>query len=257
MLKGNLWFPFTNPGFSALLGGIYWLLGYWLIASRVTWPPRPDVAIIVFLLLIAGFVSYTGYQERWRLRALLLTAVHAAAHFAALLLLAWLFRSVNFDRFGLEPIGWAQFVLLAPEMIVVGGAVAGFIFGVNLLLTCRYADMNHNDAFSAMRLDSHRNFLRLRIKSDELKVYPIGVDSVPRRDQWRDNPHPGAGTTEPLFVPEDGSLRPRLIEGPVVIDARKVPPAAETIDPPVADTSRKPDGAQASEQEFARREGQS
>jgi hypothetical protein len=32
---------------------------------------------------------------------------------------------------------------------------------------------NHNDAFSSIRLDSHRNFLRLRIKGDDVSIYPV------------------------------------------------------------------------------------
>jgi hypothetical protein len=61
-------------------------------------------------------------------------------------------------------------------MGVVGGAVAGLIFGINLMLTCRYADINHNDAFSAMRLNSYRNFLRLRILGNQVTAYAIGMD---------------------------------------------------------------------------------
>lgn len=48
-------------------------------------------------------------------------------------------------------------------------------------------NLNHNDAFSAMRLDSHRNFLRLRIKDDAVMIYPIGLDCVPWRNAWRRN----------------------------------------------------------------------
>jgi hypothetical protein len=56
----------------------------------------------------------------------------------------------------------------------------GALFGIYLYASSRWWNLNHNDAFSAMRLDSHRNFPRLRIKDDAVTIYPIGLDRVPR-----------------------------------------------------------------------------
>ena len=70
-----------------------------------------------------------------------------------------------------------------------------------------------------MRLDSHRNFLRLRIKDDELTFYPIGLDRVPRRHEWRFNTE-RAGTPPPVYVPVS-PLTPHLIESPIAFAAGK------------------------------------
>jgi hypothetical protein len=52
-------------------------------------------------------------------------------------------------------------------------------FGLNLLITCRWFDMNHNDAFSAMRLDSYRHFLRMRFRPNgEIAIFPLGLDEA-------------------------------------------------------------------------------
>ena len=62
------------------------------------------------------------------------------------------------------------------------------IFGWNLFITCRKFGMNHNDAFSAMKLDSHRHFLRICIDGDTVTVFPIKLAKVPGRKGWRYNP---------------------------------------------------------------------
>ncbi len=79
--------------------------------------------------------------------------------------------------FSLSAIGpwWAWFFEFAALMVPLGGLVAGFIFGTNLYLTCAYADMNHNDAFGALRLDLYRHFLRLKIIGNQITVYPVGL----------------------------------------------------------------------------------
>ena len=108
--------------------------------------------------------------------------------------------------------------------------LAGFIFGLNLLVTCMWFDMNHNDAFSAMRLFDYRHFLRIRIVGDQITVYPIGIERVPRRNEWRDNPAAAADPTAPYFIPSDDMV-PHLIEQPIVISGWQVPPTTEVKTP--------------------------
>jgi len=71
----------------------------------------------------------------------------------------------------------------------------------------------------AMRFDSYRHVLRLRVTDDELRIYPLGLDEAPRRNDWELNPKGGASQNEPVVVPKT-ALQPRLIEGPIVIRAR-------------------------------------
>jgi hypothetical protein len=100
-------------------------------------------------------------------------------------------------------------------MIVFGGLVAGALFGIYLYASSRWWNQNHNDAYSAMRLDSHRNFLRIRVQNDTLTIYPIGLDRVPKRHEWRMNTA-RIGSPPPAYVPIS-PLAPRLIEGPILI----------------------------------------
>ena len=104
-------------------------------------------------------------------------------------------------------------------MILIGGMIAAEIFGIYLYVSSGWLDLNHNDAFSSMRRNSHRNFVRMRIKDDEVTLYPVGLTRIPARSEWRPN-ESKIGTPAPAFVPADG-LRPHLIESSVTIRARR------------------------------------
>ena len=123
-------------------------------------------------------------------------------------------------RIYLDVVYWPRlsFLLFAAEMIVGGGLIAGALFGLYLYASSRWWNQNHNDAFSAMRLDSHRHFLRMRIQDDAVAVYPVGLDKAPRRNAWRMNVA-RTGAPPPAYVPAS-PLTPRLIEGPIVIRIR-------------------------------------
>ncbi len=122
-------------------------------------------------------------------------------------------------------------------MVPTGATIGGFIFGVYLLLTCRFFDMNHNDAFSAMRLDANRHFLRIRIKDDALTIYPVAVDSVPARNGWQLNPDSAPPAS--VFAP-CSKLRLRLTEGrPIEIRAERVRSVQEVAKPKAEDEAVK------------------
>jgi hypothetical protein len=226
LLNKNVAFVFKNPGFSFFLGGIYGAL-----ALALTALPRWDVALLVFLALFGGFFAYTGYQERFDIRIALLSCAHALVHLGAVLIASWWLLLLGGYLWPIDQWHWlAWFVFVAVLSIGVGGPAAGTIFGLYLLATCRWFGINHNDAFSAMKLDSHRHFLRIRIQGDTLEVYPVAVDRVPARHEWRENPQRKLDPTASVFVPPD-TMVPRLIEGPIVIQGRFTPSTQEMKDP--------------------------
>jgi hypothetical protein len=80
------------------------------------------------------------------------------------------------------------------------------------------ARMHAEDAFAALRIRHYKNFLRLKIEPDKLTIFPLGIDRIPKPDDWlnaptdRDNPLPH----NPKLI----AVRPidvRLIEDPIVI----------------------------------------
>jgi hypothetical protein len=225
LLNGDFRFPFSNFGFSATLGGMYAIIAYLL--SLV---PRIDLAVILFLVALApGFVGYSLYQESVasKFKIVLLSLLHSSAHYAALLALLYIAICIDGQLWNFRDLGpwWAWLLELGVFMILVGGLLAGLIFGTNLFLTCKFFDMNHNDAFSAMRLDSFRHFLRLKIVGDQITIFPIGLDRVPTRGEWKDNPQTTSDPTASYFVPPD-NFKICLIEDPIVISGHQT---AQTI----------------------------
>jgi hypothetical protein len=206
MLKGNFKFVAHNPGFAVLLGGFYWLLG--LLSARLWW----DGLYVTLIVLFIGFWAYTKRQEGRSLKVLALSAINAIVHSIAVIVLALAFSKINTGYLDLAAWPRLSFLLFAVEMIVFGGLIAGALFGLYLYASSRWWNQNHNDAFSAMRLDSHRNFLRIRIQNNEVTIYPVGLDRVPKRREWRMNTM-RAGSPPPAYVPIS-PLAPRLIEGP-------------------------------------------
>lgn len=223
LLRGNLFFFKMNPGLAAVMGVIYWILAL----ALTTWP-RVDAYIIAFLALAAGLIGYTGYQEGWTKKVFIANTIHAAAHFAAVAGLTWLSGVINTELLGLQGFWpWVGATLL--EIVPSGGIIGGFIFGIYLLVTCRFLDMSHNDAFSAMRLDSYRHFLRIRIKDNSLTIFPVCLDSVPTRSGWQlnQNNRPPAS----VFV-ASVPLEPHLIEGgPIEIQGEAVKAVDEVAQP--------------------------
>jgi hypothetical protein len=69
-----------------------------------------------------------------------------------------------------------------------------------------------------MKLDSHRHFLRLRIIGDTVTVFPIKIDKVPDRNQWKDNRKRETDKSTSVFRPEP-AMRAKLIEDPIEIIA--------------------------------------
>jgi hypothetical protein len=221
MLAGNFGFPFYNPSFGLVLGALYWLLG--LLALHFPC----DGAVAACVLLALGFWGYTKKQEGGGAKVAVVSTVNGFVHGFALIALAHLFEAFNPGI--LDAAQWPRlaFALFAAEMVCIGGMIAAEIFGIYLYFSSGWLDLNHNDAFSSMRRNSHRHFVRMRIKDDEVTLYPVGLDEIPERSQWQPN-SAKVGKPPPEFVPTD-PLRPHFIEPPVMIRASRVTktPAAQ------------------------------
>jgi hypothetical protein len=221
MLRGDLGFFEKNVGFSYTLG-----IAYWLFAFVLTSLWRIDVAIIEYLLLFSGFYFYELYQEgKFEWGTVVSNLAHAALHFAAIVGLSQLalwFYPIVFPPVQAHWFWWALALL---PIVPMGAHIAGFIFGLNLYVTCRFFGRSNNDAFSAMKLDSHRHFIRIEIDGDKLTLYPIAVDKVPTRAAWRSNPN--RSPEAPSVFVADPPLKYRLIEEPIVIWGAHAPSTKE------------------------------
>jgi len=151
---------------------------------------------------------------RWSAK-LALGTVHTAAHLTALLAtnsvlgIGYNFFAESHNLFVKVP-GVALYTVL---MVIIGGFLGALVFGIYWALTSLLFGM-HQDSFSALGIRHYKNFLRMKFEPDRLTIYPIALDKVPGRYGWeaRDK---GAGGS--LINPKK-KLKPRLIEGPIVIE---------------------------------------
>ena len=112
--------------------------------------------------------------------------------------------------------------LLYPlEMIVLGGLVGGFIWGLYWVLTGLFGKMHTEDAFAALAIKNHKNFLRMRFDPEKLTIYPIGLDKVPSKRGWTNAPKQGSSFVNQPRLVASPPLQPELIEEPIVIYASR------------------------------------
>jgi hypothetical protein len=225
LLAGNRNFSRNNPELPWALAGLYLAFSF---ALTFAW--RLDVGIGIFLILFGGLSFYSWYQEGTR-KVLIPALIHTVAHMAVILAMAGL--AVWVGSYFPVTRGWHWFfwlAALAALAFTIGRWLAGHIFGWNLLISCRDFDIAHNDAFSAMKLDSHRHFLRIRILGDTLMVYPVKLEKVPARTAWRLNPRRAQDASASVFV-ADPPLKPELIERPIPINARAAPTTSDVKTP--------------------------
>ena len=70
---------------------------------------------------------------------------------------------------------------LIVAIAIVGGVLSATIFGVYLLISLNLFNRHWNEAFSSLRIQDYKNFLRLRIKPDKtLEIHAVGLKNVPR-----------------------------------------------------------------------------
>ena len=213
LLKGNFLFFPANVGFSYLLATTYTMFAFLL-----TYAPRVDLTIAIYGFFFVAFLGHLREQEVSHTGKLVaVAALHAIPHTAVVMLLAWV--SLTLDGLlatSIRQLHWFAWLMFLAFWLPFGACLGGLIYGLYLWLTARFFDLNYDDAFSAMRLDSRRHFIRMRILKDSITVYPIKIDEIPHRDRWRANVERDPNTNPSVFVP-DPPLEPSLIEGPIVI----------------------------------------
>ena len=173
---------------------------------------KSPVAAFWALALFLGFWLFTDtHSKTWRFGG---GTVHALAHMAAVFFLGWGATVLTVKGFGLTFASTAQ-LLAGGVLIFVGGWIAGsVILGLYLLVSLNGFSRHHNEAFSSLKIEDWKHFLRLRIDAGgDLTIFPIGIRRVPRK--WR---AAGNAASASRFEPDDpGATPPALIEPPIAI----------------------------------------
>jgi len=227
---GNLAFGWHNPAFG-IVPALMYLMTAWLVASAIDYrlPDGPLQALrltvaafatapgltLWMAALVAAFVGFNSTHSRtYRWAG---GMVHAAVHWACIFHLGW--SSVLIAQWLAPGAGFLQFVLAGAIVFCGGWIVGSIVMGLYLLVSLNVFGRHGEEAFSAMRIQDYKNFLRLHVAADgTLTIHPIGIERIPRR--WRDQTPSVTG--DPARLAPDEPLVPTLIEPPVVL--RPSPP---------------------------------
>jgi hypothetical protein len=209
----NVFFPLINPRFGWVPAFVYVIAGWW-------WQTGGLGRLLGPVLIILGFVLFTDTHSKWYRR--IAGALHGAAHLAAAytlgragsVLAVWC--AATWPVFGQWPL--LQTLVQGVVLFSGGWLVGSWLMGLYLLLSLNVFGRHSNEAFSALRIEDYKHFLRLHVRPDgSLRIFPLGLERVARK--WRAVVN--ARVTDPLLEPDDPrASTPASIEPAIV-----VPPA--------------------------------
>jgi hypothetical protein len=222
---GNLLFVFKNPRFGIVPALIYGMT-VWMVSATVVhphpnsvrealaitvraWNRNPSLTLwAVFVTII--FVIFTDTHSklyRW-----LGGLAHATAHWSGMFVIGW---SAMLATSWLTPVWSLVRFFIAGILVVAGGWLVGSVLmGLYLLISLNVFGRQSEEAFSALRIEDFKHFLRLHIGTDgALSIYPIRIDRVPRG--WRERN--GTPAESPSRLVPETPLEPALAEPPIVV----------------------------------------
>jgi hypothetical protein len=223
----NLLFAWINPTFG-LVTALMYLLTSWTtlsdigafgvsqigraITTALSEVLRKPSATFWVVGVVAAFVFFTDtHSPSYRVFGGLL---HGISHLAALFFLGW---SAAYYCVTVKHLAFAssEYLSISGVALFAGGWLVGsLIMGLYLLFSLRLFRRHSNEAFSALRIQDWKNFLRLHIDaSGNLTIYPVGIRRVARK--WRQNPTAGGHLQ---LLPDDPRWTgPELLEDPILL----------------------------------------
>lgn len=230
----NLGFPILNPFFGILTGLAYLIVAWSLQTELMTtfqntpwdWQHLGEIfhATVVGLVntpsgfawvaaLVCGFILFTSTHSR--LYKYVGGGVHALAHLTLNLVLGWGVARLTVHTLELAP-GSLWHITASGAGIWLGGYIGGSVLmGLYLLVSLNVFTRHSNEAFSSLRIQGYKNFLRLHIAEDgRVTIYPYGITKVPKK--WVAAPAPSPH--EPKLLPHGKqALEAHLIEEPITV----------------------------------------
>jgi len=201
-----------------LIGRYDWTTPFKVTLVRAIENPLPTLTVI---LMMAGLIFFTDSSSKRQ--KYVGGFLHALAHLGAIFALGWLsffvmlwvigentfdYETVRNNQPTLVNLIWLLCLFL---ICGIGGYVIGsFIMGVYLFVSLHLFGRHDNEAFSALKIEDYKNFLRMHITRDKLTIYPVKIEKVGRRWNYKTE---NGGVYEP-----DAPLKPELAEEkPIVI----------------------------------------
>tara|TARA_R110002051_G_scaffold44669_1_gene90436 strand:+ start:869 stop:2611 length:1743 start_codon:yes stop_codon:yes gene_type:complete len=168
-------------------------------------------ALFLNLLLLIGIVLFTDTSSGKKKLNYIAGGIHGLLQLVNFYFLLWLFSYNNLNNFP-----WinnvnegGQVLLFFAEMVLVGGLISSFIFGLYLTISIVLLKNHITEASSSYRWEGYKNFLRISVNKEGLTIYPIGVKKVVTN--WKEF----SINDNPRF--EGGPINYELIEDPIFI----------------------------------------
>ena len=224
-------FMFNSPYFGVLTGIMYVVLALlirgtlpsgkfsWSEAFRATanrFLTEP-LAFLVVISVVLGLVFFTDSHSKTYRRVA--GVIHGLAHLTAIFFLGWLgyllSRVVN-EALGLQGSLIRSLLVWGACIVVVGGIggyfIGSFIMGVYLFVSLHIFKRHDNEAFSALKIEDYKNFLRMKIDAQgDLTIYPIKIEKVER--DWRYVPDDDPGEPAQSAKSNDGAEQKEFFYG--------------------------------------------
>jgi len=151
------------------------------------------IALLIVILMLFALIFFTDSNSK--LHKYFGGFLHGLVHLGAIFVLGWLGFFLMLWCFGTDTSGYDAVRLAHPTstnlvwfvsiLLVcgVGGYIIGsIIMGVYLFVSLHIRGRHDNEAFSALKIEDYKNFLRLHIDGDgKLTIYPIKIDKVGRK----------------------------------------------------------------------------
>jgi len=216
-------FIFKSPAFGLLTAVLYSLLALLIhgeINGGFTWKKAfnatvdriigEPLAFIVVILMLMGLVFFTDSNSTLYRR--IAGTIHGLTHLGAIFVLGWLGYLLSLwlrAIFGLVDSTAGNLVWFGCIWLVcgVGGYIIGsIIMGVYLFVSLHIFGRHDNEAFSALKIEDYKNFVRLHIGRDgKLSIYPLKIERVERKWIYEEK------NGKKICQPKNG-LKPQLIE---------------------------------------------
>jgi hypothetical protein len=225
----NRWFGVTTAIVYVILGlvmplppapsGPWYLQGTIMLIDALSIVAESPASMAWVLLVIGGFFFFTDTHKRWY--RYLAGFAHGSAHLACALaggVAATRAReavqagvlALFTTWFGAGAHPWAaeriaKIISLFGYIAALGawGYVFGaLVFGLYLWISVLVFGRHGNEAFSAIKHEGYRNFLRLRVAKDVIEVFAIGLERVPTAEcyAWRDGGYCASQALAPHLI---------------------------------------------------------
>jgi hypothetical protein len=194
----------TAHAFQSNLGKFGWSDRYSAVREVFHDFLREPFSMFWVFLILCSFILFTDTASKpykW-----VAGTIHGLTHLLAVFAVGWgaarLIDPVN----GIDYTS-IRHLLYTAALVFGGGFILGAtIMGLYLLISLNIFGRHHNEAFSALKIQDYKNFIRFKIDgSGRLTIYPIGIEKVIRSwpKSFRGRIAPENGAKAEVFLIED------------------------------------------------------